>query len=60
MFRLIRAELGLEYIDVPSGENVLGRGPFLKVRNNLVLNGRRLFCASKRSSSNPYSVRTDY
>ena len=32
MFRLIKAELEAEYIDVLPGENVLGRGPFLKVQ----------------------------
>ena len=31
MFRLIKAELGAEYVEVLHGESVLGRGPFLKV-----------------------------
>lgn len=31
MFRLVKTELGTEHIDVPHGENMLGRGPFLEV-----------------------------
>lgn len=37
MFRLIKAEVGTEYVDVPHGENVLGRGPFLKVKECTIM-----------------------